>query len=144
VKIKNSSIVVAGATTGIGPALCAGLARSGARLGLVDLDRDRGMQLTAQLSDLTICTFRHGDLSVPAEAGAVVRSLAAALAGIDAFVMLRPEGAAWEPAAAEAVRHRRFPGRPVDILSAAPTPAGGGRAGVHRAAVDLLYRLQSD
>lgn len=134
---------MAGATTGIGPALCAGLARSGARLGLVDLDRDPGLLLNAQLNAVTASTFRHGDLSVPAEAIAVVRSLAAALAGIDAFVMVRPEGAAWEPAAVEAARHRRRPDRPVGILSAAATPACNGRAEVRRAAVDLLHRLQS-
>jgi NAD(P)-dependent dehydrogenase (short-subunit alcohol dehydrogenase family) len=122
-EILDSAIVVAGAAAGIGPALCTGLARKGARLGLVDLDRHAGALLTSQLSGLTLCTFRHGDLSVPAEAIAAIRSLAAALEGIDAFVMVHPEGGTvWGTAAAEAARHRRFPHTPVGILTMAPTP----------------------
>jgi NAD(P)-dependent dehydrogenase (short-subunit alcohol dehydrogenase family) len=117
-EILDCAIVVAGAAGGIGPALCTDLAHKGARLGLVDLDRPAGVLLTKQLSGLTICTFRHGDLSVPAEATAAIRSLAAALGGIDAFVMVHPQsGAAWGTAAAEAARHRRFPHTPVGILS---------------------------
>lgn len=120
--IVDSSIVVAGAATAAGAALSAGLARNGARLGLVDLDRQTGVLLAKKLSGLTVCTFRHGDLSVPAEAMAAIRSLAAALEGIDAFVMVQPQGdLAWGAAAAEASCHRRFPHTPVDIYS---IPAG--------------------
>ena len=121
-EILDSAIVVAGAAAGIGPALCANLAHKGARLGLVDLDRRAGVLLTKQLSGLTLCTFRHGDLSVPAEAIAAIRSLAAALEGIDAFVMVHPHGAMWGTAAAEAARHRRFPHTPVGILSMEASP----------------------
>ncbi len=119
-EILDSAIVVAGAAGGVGPDLCADLAHKGARLGLVDLDRPAGVLLTRQLSGLTLCTFRHCDLSVPAEAIAAIRSLAAALEGIDAFVMVHPQdGAVWGTAAAEAARHRRFPHTPVGILSMA-------------------------
>jgi NAD(P)-dependent dehydrogenase (short-subunit alcohol dehydrogenase family) len=123
VEIWDSAIVVAGAATGIGPALCADLAHKGARLGLVDLDRHAGVLLTRQLSGLTLCTFRHSDLSVPAEAIAAIRSLAAALEGIDAFVMVHPQGgSSWRTAAAEAVRHRRFPHKPVGVVSMSARP----------------------
>lgn len=138
----NNSIVVAGATGGLGPALCADLAHAGARLGLIDLDRERGLMLTERLSRVTDCTFRHGDLSVPAEATAVIRSLAAALGGLDAFVMVAsPEARAWTAASLEALRHRRAPGRSVHVVNVIGASVGSEtEAGA--TAAELLNRLR--
>jgi NAD(P)-dependent dehydrogenase (short-subunit alcohol dehydrogenase family) len=141
-EIVNSSVVVAGAATVIGYALCTGLAMHGARLGLIDLDRERGLQLAISFGGITSCTFRQGDLSVAGEASAVVRSLAAALDGIDAFVMVSPEGVIWEWAAAEAAQHPRVQTRAVKVLSTSEVPQWSTWKTIHHAAGELLHELQ--
>ena len=58
-EIKNSKAIITGGASGLGEATARALVNSGGQVALIDLDRERGEALAAELGDAAI--FSAGD-----------------------------------------------------------------------------------
>lgn len=86
-RLKGRAVVVTGAGSGIGRAFARRIAREGARLALVDVDRARLAEASAECREAgTEVVDAALDVSEPAEVSARVDELADRLGGIDGLV----------------------------------------------------------
>lgn len=87
-ELRGTTVLIAGAASGIGRATAWAFAREGARLGLLDIDADGGHALVAELREQlrAEATFLAADVSVELEVAAAVQSVAARYRALDVLV----------------------------------------------------------
>jgi len=82
--LKGKVALVTGGANGIGEGVCRLLAAEGARVGVVDRNRECGEKLAGELGEASI--FVHADLTEDANCQRAVDEVAAAFGGIDILV----------------------------------------------------------
>jgi NAD(P)-dependent dehydrogenase (short-subunit alcohol dehydrogenase family) len=87
-QLEGKAVVVSGAASGIGRACAWAFAAEGARLGLLDIDIERGQALKAELTDAlgAEVAFIATDVTAEPEVAAALDSVAARYDGLDALV----------------------------------------------------------
>jgi len=85
--MMNRVVVVTGAASGIGAAVCAEFGKHGARIALIDMDEQNLEARAQELTALDIDTFTlKCDVSVPDQCQAVVQQIVSHYGGIDVLV----------------------------------------------------------
>src|SRR5262245_61171333 len=88
-RLAGRTAVITGAARGIGSAVAALFLREGARVGLVDLDRDQLPSLTSELARAAppgAVLWRAADIGKAADVGGAIAGLAGDLGGLDILV----------------------------------------------------------